>query len=161
VKALAATLLFVLGCTKLEPPSPSPAPSAAASASASAAASASASAARRDDEPPARLENTCGELRAGAKGKIGRAFQQASLYGTGVAYTRDVYYGSIGKGSELELLDREPAIEEKYKLRWLKVRVVCIAEKKGEELQGRIGWVEMAKTSFSDTYDPRTGKIEQ
>lgn len=106
------------------------------------------------------MENTCGELRAAAKGTIGRLYKDAGLYGTAVAYSRDIYYGSVTKASEVELLDRTPISEPKYKYPLVKVRVVCVAGDK-DDFQGRVGWVDLRETTFTDSFDPRTGKVEQ
>lgn len=130
----------------------SAAPCDSASASASATMSMS-------NAPPARLENTCAELRTGAKGTIGRLLKDESMYGTGVVFSREVYYGTVPKGSEIELLETTPTLEDKYSVLWIKVRVVCAGDPKRDDLQGRMGWLDLRHTSFADIYDPRTKKI--
>lgn len=102
--------------------------------------------------------NTCAALRASATKSIGRALKDGSLYGTNVGYTRDVYYGRIGKGAELELIDNTPFLEEKYNTRVIKVRVICNAT--DVDMQGRLGWINMTDTSFSDAFNPTSKKIE-
>jgi hypothetical protein len=154
MKRTFAAFVLVLGCKAAAPTVDGDAPGMCASATPCASSGAG-------DEKPKALETTCAQLRAGAKGTVGRALKESSLYGTAVAFTRDVYYGRVGKASEIELLEHDPIVEEKYKTLWIKVRVVCVIADRPDDTQGRVGWVEMTDTSFSDHYNPATKKIEQ
>jgi len=148
-------IALFLACQNTQKENPCTCPSASAGASAAATTA-------LNNDPPARLENSCGELRKAAKNSLGRTFPKYEhVYGTAVTYTKEMSYGTVGPGSEIELLDKQPLLPEgKFPTLMIKVRVVCVPDDT-YAVQGRIGWVELAHTSFSDAYDPRTKKVEQ
>jgi hypothetical protein len=109
-------------------------------------------------ERPAPIDDSCSSLRARAGGPIGQVLKLSAIHGTGVAHAPDIHYGYASKSTEVEMLDPVPVVE-KHGVRWLKVRVVCAAEKTNEGVQGRVGWIDMRDTSFSDGFDPKGGAI--
>lgn len=73
-------------------------------------------------------------------GEYGDAF-----YGDESAYKKDVYYGRVGKGAELELLDRKPYKDE-FNQDIIKVRVLT---NKWPQEVGKIGWVTAKVTNYA------------
>ncbi len=80
-----------------------------------------------------------------------------AIYGSDTRYMKDLYYGRVSKGTKIQLMDKK-VYKNQFGLYIIKVKVL----NKGNWWSsgvGRICWIGLTKTSFSDKFDDQTNTI--
>jgi hypothetical protein len=79
-----------------------------------------------------------------------------AFYGNSTAYTPDLYYGRLSHQAQILLLD-EHVYQNQFDRPIIKVK--ALSNEWDSEI-GKIGWIGLTETSFSDAYQPATQTIK-
>ena len=79
-----------------------------------------------------------------------------AIYGSSIEYSKELYLGRVSYNAKIKLLD----INVKKNTKGIPIIKIKIITNPGRKSNvGKIGWVSLRSTNFSDFYDPKTNKI--